>query len=93
MGLLEVVKYAYQQITDLCNGKIKAITAPIVNFAFVLLYSFKGTNRIGKVVEFAILFLIHSFTMGNCGREAMPPSVCTCHYGLKLKIMIWMKPP
>ena len=44
-----VVKYAYHQVTDLCNRKPKIITAPIVNFAFVFLHLFEGTHRISEI--------------------------------------------
>ena len=51
MGLLKIVKHAYDQMTDQCNRKTKAITALIVNLAFVLLHIYKGKNKISEVIE------------------------------------------
>ena len=47
----QVVKYAYHPITNLCFRKTKAITAPTPNFAFVLLHSFEGTDRICEIIK------------------------------------------
>ena len=47
----QVVKYAYQQITDLCYRETKAITAPIPKILFILVHLFKGTERICEMME------------------------------------------
>ena len=45
------MKCAYHQITDLCYRKTNAITAPIANILIILIYFFKGTDRVCEMVE------------------------------------------
>ena len=51
--LHQVVKYAYNQIIDLCNSKKKAITRSISNFEFALLHLIDRTGRICDTIDFA----------------------------------------
>ena len=51
--LHQVVKYAYNQIIDLCNSKTKTITASISNFEFALLHLINRTSRICDTIHFA----------------------------------------
>ena len=44
-GLHQVLKCECHQTIDFCNGKTKAIAAPILNFAFVFLYLFEETDK------------------------------------------------
>ena len=44
-------KYTYHQITDLCYRKTNAITSPIANFLVILVYLFKGTDRVCEMIE------------------------------------------
>ena len=44
-GFHKVGNYAHHQITDSFFRGTKAITAPIPNFAFLLLHLFKGTDK------------------------------------------------
>ena len=50
-GLHQVVKYAFHQITGLCNRKTKAITALISNFVFALIHLFEETHRICIMID------------------------------------------
>ena len=46
-----VVKCAYHQITDLCYRKTNAITVPIPNILVIRVHIFKGTDRVGELIE------------------------------------------
>ena len=63
-GLHQIIKYAYHQITNLCNRKTEAITAPIPKFVFVLLHIFEGTNIVCDIPQFLRSLLVQSvFTL------------------------------